>query len=536
MDWRAKPEPIEDRLIVSAEQAEVVIVGLGYSGSAAFRSAAEAGAKVIGIEAQQEHTFNLFGRDVGHINSKFLASRGVPPVEPVELFREWMKRAGNRANPTLVMQFCTKSGEAFDWYTEPYGVEGLKDVHVAFWPKGGEKYQASLLTGENNICGYRFWPGTAQFPDPVGWKGEPTLPQCAYANISRARDLGAKSFFGLKAVQLLKEAGRVTGVIAVDRGGSYHRFSAENGVLLAAGDFSGNEQMVRELCCDVDDLVPARYSVKGMGRDGTGVQMGVWAGGRLESRPIPTMGGNGLVPMGLCSFGTVWFDQEGKRFCNESFGGPELTSFSGNQNRLQEYYVVFDEHILEHELQWAVPCHGGFDFNQEGVVQGVRALREYAYAGGTQPYCARLKPPLGTQRAYYGRTGQELAAQAGLPPQVGQALERSIQRYNRQCVEGVDTDFGRDPKILDPLTDMLFLQKFERGRLGPLLVTGGGLLTDENQHVLGESLDPIGGLYATGNCCGRRYGSEYSTPISGVSIGMAITLGREAGRAAAQKK
>ena len=34
----------------------------------------------------------------------------------------------------------------------------------------------------------------------------------------------------------------------------------------------------------------------------------------------------------------------------------------------------------------------------------------------------------------------------------------------------------------------------------------------------------------TGNDCGRRFGIEYCTPIPGVSLGMAITLGRECGK------
>lgn len=63
-----------------------------------------------------------------------------------------------------------------------------------------------------------------------------------------------------------------------------------------------------------------------------------------------------------------------------------------------------------------------------------------------------------------------------------------------------------------------------------MLCTVGGLLTDANQNVLDQNFDPIPGLYATGNCCGRRFGSQYSTPTAGISIGIAITLGREVGR------
>ena len=61
-----------------------------------------------------------------------------------------------------------------------------------------------------------------------------------------------------------------------------------------------------------------------------------------------------------------------------------------------------------------------------------------------------------------------------------------------------------------------------------------GLWTDERQNVLGMDKEPIPGLYATGNCCGRRWGVQYSTPIPGVSIGMAWTLGRLCGMHAAE--
>lgn len=68
-----------------------------------------------------------------------------------------------------------------------------------------------------------------------------------------------------------------------------------------------------------------------------------------------------------------------------------------------------------------------------------------------------------------------------------------------------------------------------RGLTRPM-TTIGGLVTDGTQNVLDQDYEPIPGLYATGNCCGRRFGPQYSTPIAGLSIGFAITLGREVGR------
>jgi predicted oxidoreductase len=70
--------------------------------------------------------------------------------------------------------------------------------------------------------------------------------------------------------------------------------------------------------------------------------------------------------------------------------------------------------------------------------------------------------------------------------------------------------------------------------IGGFLVTVGGLLTDEYQNVLNQHKAPIPGLYASGNCCGRRFSLQYSTPIAGVSIGIALTLGREVGRIVAE--
>ena len=67
------------------------------------------------------------------------------------------------------------------------------------------------------------------------------------------------------------------------------------------------------------------------------------------------------------------------------------------------------------------------------------------------------------------------------------------------------------------------------GAMGPM-VTVDGLWTDDHQQVYDQQLDVIPGLFATGNCCGRRFGVQYSTPVAGVSIGIAWTLGRELGK------
>ena len=45
-----------------------------------------------------------------------------------------------------------------------------------------------------------------------------------------------------------------------------------------------------------------------------------------------------------------------------------------------------------------------------------------------------------------------------------------------------------------------------------------GLMIDEHQQVLDVDFEPIEGLYATGNCSGGRFDSQYTTSLPGQSI------------------
>ena len=567
--WRTPPAPIPEEQIVSRHTADVVVVGVGYAGTAALRSAAESGAKVIAIEKQKEALFNTWGKDVGHINSKFLERRGVPHVDELEYFGDWMRRAAGRANPELIMRFVRNSGSAFDWYIDM--VEDTDYINVAFWPSGRN------FDGE--LSGYKFWPGTAQLMVPRGGPGGPGGPEkpegkeppgekpgpmgpdspigpdsvlseeekakfilaheksvggmlnardITLANQKKALELGSEIYWGIEAMQLTKTGDRVTGVIGRDREGNYHLYEGTRGVILAAGDFGGNQEMFEELACDVRDLYnPGDGSRKrGGGRDGRGIQMGVWAGGRLEAGVLPTMGGNFNTHRGINgTFGMLWLDPNGKRYCNEVFGDPVIAGMVGNQIPRGTFYNIIDSDIYEY-LQWAVPAHEGYDNSMDPEGKQLRSILDRALAAGKDGYESR--GPGGDVRIVGGRNMEELLDNARLTGEVRENVRKSILRYNELGELGRDEDFGKDAKLMKPLKWPLFIQ-FQHYD-NRVLCTVGGLLTDGNQNVLGQNFEKIHGLYATGNCCGRRFGPQYSTPTAGISIGIAITLGREAGR------
>ena len=74
--WAVPVEPVSEAQIVKTYTADVVILGAGYSGTAAARAAAEAGAKVLVVEQQQEKSFQCFGAQYGSVNSEFMKKRG----------------------------------------------------------------------------------------------------------------------------------------------------------------------------------------------------------------------------------------------------------------------------------------------------------------------------------------------------------------------------------------------------------------------------------------------------------------------------
>jgi hypothetical protein len=111
-----------------------------------------------------------------------------------------------------------------------------------------------------------------------------------------------------------------------------------------------------------------------------------------------------------------------------------------------------------------------------------------------------------------------------------------IKRYNELCKNGADVDFGKDARILKvtALKDPPFygtITKYDGSNsmfgkgLMPGLCATTGLDTDADGHVLNSEFKPIKGLYAAGNNAGGRFITVYQSPLSGISLGMAMTEG-----------
>ena len=132
--WRIKPEPIEAPV---AGEADVVVVGHGYAGITACREIAEQGHSVILLEKQYEDMFMVIGNENASVNGSYMLEVGLPEIDPIEYYNNWMLMAGYTPNPDLIMKFAQNSGSATDWYLDSVTHEELeKGVSVKFHGTG----------------------------------------------------------------------------------------------------------------------------------------------------------------------------------------------------------------------------------------------------------------------------------------------------------------------------------------------------------------------------------------------------------------
>ncbi|MDO4442728.1 MAG: FAD-dependent oxidoreductase [Slackia sp.] len=518
--WKNPPAEVTD--FAQEIDCDVVVCGHGFAGLTACRELAEEGKSVYLIEKQPEDTFAPVGNEFAALNASILKERGVPEVDPVEFYQNWMLITGNYPNQELVMKFAQNSAANTDWYLSELTEEDFATMTTAFFPK--TEHQLDELSG------VKFWPSVCSF------YGECNQKKIHEYNRAVAQSNGATFLFGTEAQYVIMENGAVAGLVASDASGNI-KFNCK-AVVIACGGFGGNPEMLSDLMPDMAGALVGDEALTSMSaNDGRGVQMAYWAGAHLETCPIPGMNMKGLSLPGKmnCLPQAVWVDENGKRFCNEYYPTSEQRGLATVYRSRKTKFAVLDSNFPEYR-QYTIPQHAGFTANEENIAS-LRESLDTAYAKfkGTyvEPETEENAQGMGpvTQVEYIADdTLEGLAVQLGFEGDAATAFVETINNYNAYCEAGADMEFGRDAAVLFPVKEPPFYACAFDPVLGETMVTCGGIITDGEQNALDQNFEPIAGLYVSGNDCGRRFGYEYITPIPGCSLGMAITLGRECGK------
>lgn len=536
--WRNTPDPIPDDQIAETLAADIVVVGAGHAGVSCARSAAENGASVILLDEQAEETYLVFGDEHGVVNSKYMTETlGFPELDKAEVYNDWMARNAWRSNPAFVKAYVDRSGETFDWMIEILDEDFVANFTLDGFP-GPEHY-----TGEQN--GQKTWASAVETHDS-------TVVQKAGIEKMLASGSDNKMLWGYSGEQIVKDGDKAVAVIAKNADGAYVRINANKGIVIATGGFCGNDEMCRDIYTNIVGYLPEEaretYTVAfpGIPRMGKGHQMCLWAGGIWEPDEPASMSFQnpcGYNPFNgvKSAFSNLWLNGNGERYTNEG-GDFQIAGLAGRyqpQNPDGSFTVmsVFDSSLLE-DLQYQQNGHAASGVNDQTMGVSYRELMQQNMQAVIDAGADGLDVDQGTGATYHvfaADTVEDLVERLGLEDAVAANFIASVERYNELCEKGYDEDFFKNSSLMRPLTDPPYFAYKTDYMLNVGLTTLSGMWTDDNQCCLDSNKQPIEGLYATGNVCGRRWIGQYSTSIAGQSLSLANTLGKMLGEHLAAK-
>ncbi len=458
---------------------DVVVVGQGAAGGAAAIEAARAGADTVVLERMTRGGgATSLATGITYFGGGTEIQRACGFEDSLEDMQAFVGlAAGEQADPERVRLYCEGSLEHFQWFRE-LGVE-FKPTFIE--EKTTHPFTDDCLTFSGNE---EAWPHSARTrPVPRGHKPAREGEAGGYlmeAVLAATLEAGATVVNECRAERLVVDGARVVGVLARrEREPFFVR--ARRGVVLATGGFIHNDAMLAK---HAPQLLQCNYNVGTEGDDGSGIEMGVAAGGEAINMSEGLVL-NAYYPPDSHLKG-VLVDARGQRFVNEdSYLGRTsdaiLTKADGRA------YLVVDDEI-------------------HGRTQAFHKL------------------------AAVEESFEALEKALGLPEE---SLVRTMAYYNERAAKGEDPLFHKAAKYLKPLLEPPFGAldcSTDNSIFG--VFTLGGLSVRATGEVLDAGGTIVPGLFAAGRCTAGlcREGRSYA---SGLSIGEGSFFGRLAGRAAA---
>ena len=509
-DWLGQPPEIAEKDIVATHNTDILVVGCGTGGMFTVASAAEAGAKVIGIDRFPVGTG--IREDIGAIDSRYQKAYGTK-VDKFEFITMATLYAGGRIQQDLVKLWCDESGAVVDWLGDRLAERGIE-----MWHESGDR---------NDETRYKHFP--------IGHSPRMRLTKDGKEEISLNTVLfdyavkhGARFDFSTKMVKLEKKNGRVTGCIAQNAEGKYVRYNAKKGVVVATGGYAQNFKML-------EALQPWNLRVTGRtgampGARGDGIKACLWVGAKMDEthsllkfdrcalRPDQNPGVK-MIQSGDSGF--FWMGSQpwlkvnayGKRFMNES-GTYENILHADEFQKGHCHYTLFDSNWVQYAEQFKM--HG--------------CSRMFPFENGADPNISwkvvkeKMLPGL-IEKGYVVQadTIEELAQKLGLP---AKTLQATVTRYNELAKSGNDVDYGKEPHRLTPVNKAPF---YGAKNTGWMLCTLDGIQIDTNMNAIDTEGNPIPGLYVVGNDSGGYFASEYPNLATGMACGRTVTFGRLVG-------
>lgn len=469
-DPSAPIDPIDAREVPSwDDRADVVVVGLGCAGACASIEAAEAGAEVLALEAA------AMGGGTSAMSGGLIYLGGGTPVQEACGFEDspenmaaFLRAAcGPGADDAKVDDYCADSVGHFHWLVD-HGVPFEARYHPEHDREPPDTSGLVFSGGEDA------WPwNEVATPAP---RGHHPAHADAAGGFLMQRLLAAVEAAGVRqrhetsVDRLVVDDGRVVGVeVSVD--GERRFVRADRGVVLTAGGFTFNREMVAEHC---PPLLRCNVPIGTPHDDGRAIRMGAGVGAAVTGLDRIEVGIPFAPPRSIVR--GIVVNEAGERFINED-------TYAG---RLGHAFLT----------------------RQDGHVFMVHSDETFAVN------IAGYKP------RWVAETAAELEAEIGLP---AGSLERTLAAYNEAAERGEDPAFHKAAEFVIPLRPPYGVVDLSVERSWYASFTLGGLVTTPDGVA-------APGLFAAGR---TTAGIAVGGYVSGISLGDGTYFGRRAGRAAA---
>ncbi len=519
-DWLgAAPEISEDEITETLE-TEVLVVGCGTGGWIATMTAAQEGAKVLVVEKQEAATG--IRQDIGAIDSKLQkeTEKDFPEfaIDKMEVLQEIVRYGSGYVDSDLVKVWINESAELVDWLTDMFDEEGSYRMDH----EGG--------IGNQEDPGRDKAYATGHSPNKTDkWEDGMSVETVFQAICD---EHGVEWKFSTALVKLeLDENGKVTGIIAQDQNDQHYiRINASKGVIMTTGGYATNTDMMlalQPMTMEMKINVPL-----GSKADGSGIKAMLWEGAQMDPIHESMMFNRAsCLPTDTAGYKTngkwFWFGEQpflkvnlnGKRFCNES-GPYEFMLHSMYMQPYHTYCDIFDSNSKKYAEQFdEVGCCRLFPFDN-----GAASNRDF-----DSVWEQLMTDFIDEGYLIKADTLEELAEGLGIP---ADNFVETVERYNELCEKGVDEDYGKEKHRMTPVDEAPFYGI----RTGAWhLTTLDGVRINTDMQVLKEDGTPIEGLYASGDCTGGFFATNYPNLMTGLACGRTMTFARHAAKLVAGK-